>query len=319
VDGVEQVQYWLWQNRVGVSFGLFVLGAVVGSFLNVVIVRLPDPQQSIIKPRSRCPRCGRPIRWFENIPLLSFALLRGRCRGCAEPIGWRYPLVEALTGGLLVALFWQFGPTLALPVHFAFSAALVAIAFIDIDHRIIPNEISLPGILIGFGLSFLGREGFWVDSLIGIAAGGGSLLLLSLVYALIRGREGMGMGDVKLLAMLGAWLGWRSLLFIVLFASLQGVLVTVGMALAGVKLKPPLPEEWELEEQAAAGPDPAASGEASADSSAEASGLAKAEAVEQEEDVGFFGAAIPFGPFMALAAVEYLFLGQWFFDLIAGR
>lgn len=312
MDGVEQVQYWLWQNRIGVSFGLFGLGAMVGSFLNVVIVRLPDPEQSIVKPRSRCPRCARPIRWYENIPLLSYALLRGRCRGCAQPIGWRYPLVEALAGGLLVALFWQVGPTLALPIHFAFSAALVAIAFIDIDHRIIPNEISLPGILIGFGLAFLGREGFWIESLIGIAAGGGGLLLLSLSYALIRGREGMGMGDVKLLAMLGAWLGWRSLLFIVLFASLQGVLITVAMALAGVKLKPPLPEEWELEEQAAAGPDP----EAETAMAAAANGVAE---VEQEEDVGFFGAAIPFGPFLALAAVEYLFLGQWFFDLIAGR
>ncbi len=291
LSAVELFQFWAVTHRWMFAAGLFVLGTVVGSFLNVVIHRLPR-DQSIIKPRSRCPHCGETIRWYDNVPLVSFALLRARCRFCKQKISWRYPLVELLTGALLVAIFIRFGPTRALPIHFAFSAALVAVSFIDLDHRIIPNEISLPGILLGFGCSFLAREGFWVESLIGIGVGGGGLLLLSLAYALIRGREGMGMGDIKLLAMLGAWLGWRSLLFIVLFASLQGVAASVGLALAGVKLKPPLPEEWEIEQEQ--------------------------EEKKEEQEVGFLSAAIPFGPFLALSAVEYLFLGQIFFDWVSG-
>jgi leader peptidase (prepilin peptidase)/N-methyltransferase len=286
---------------------LFLLGATVGSFLNVVIHRLPEPGRSIVRPRSACPACGAAIAWYDNVPLVSFLALRARCRACRAPISWRYPLVEALTGGLLVLLWWRFGLSAALGVHFAFSAALVAISFIDLDHRIIPNEISLPGILVGFGCSFL-WPGFWLDSLIGLVVGGGGLYLLSWGYALVRGRDGMGMGDVKLLAMLGAWLGWRSLLFIVLFASLQGVLASVILVLAGVKLRPPLPEEDELEQdgEAASPPDglPASPPGEPGD--------------EPEEEVGFFSAAIPFGPFLALAAIEYLFLAEWFFGLLTG-
>jgi len=281
---------------------VFLFGATLGSFLNVVICRLPE-DQSIVKPRSRCPACGQSISWYDNIPILSFFLLRRRCRGCGEKISWRYPLVEFVTAALASALWWRWGLSKEMAVHFAFSASLVAVTFIDIDHRIIPNEISLPGILIGFACSFL-WEGMWKDSLIGLLAGGGGLLLVSMLYSLIRGREGMGMGDVKLLAMLGAWLGWQCLLFILLFASVQGVLAAVIMWLCGVKLKPPLPEEWELEEQENAGPD-----ESEADSQADG---------EEEPDTGFMVAAIPFGPFLALSAVEYLFLAEWFYGWIRG-
>ncbi len=280
---------------IGIVLGVF--GAVVGSFLNVVIYRLPIEDRSIVRPRSSCPACGALISWYDNIPIVSFLLLRARCRSCRAHISLRYPLVEALTGGLLVLLWWRFGLSVALAVHFVFSAALVAITFIDIDHRIIPNQISLPGIVIAFGCSFL-WEGFWKDSLIGLLVGGGGLLLLSGGYSLIRKREGMGMGDVKLLAMLGAWLGWQCLLFVLLFASVQGVMASIVMLLSGVKLKPPLPEEWEEEAET---PD------------------AETEEKKEEEETAFLAAAIPFGPFLALAAVEYLFLGSWFYALIRGQ
>ena len=225
---------------------VFLFGATLGSFLNVVIHRLPQ-SESIVKPRSRCPACEHEIRWYDNIPILSFFLLGRKCRDCGQPISFRYPLVEALTAGLALVLWMKFGLSKELVVHFGFTGMLIAITFIDIDHRIIPNEISLPGILIGFACSFL-WEGFWVDSLIGLLVGGGGLLLLSMLYSLIRGREGMGMGDVKLLAMLGAWLGWQCLIFVLLFASIQGVLLAAILWIGGVKLKPPLPEEWEEEE-----------------------------------------------------------------------
>lgn len=275
---------------------VFLFGATLGSFLNVVIHRLPQ-SESIVKPRSKCPACGQPIRWYDNIPILSFFLLKRRCRDCQELISFRYPLVEALTAGLALALWLKFGLSKELAVHFGFTAALIAVTFIDIDHRIIPNEISLPGIVIGFACSFL-WEGFWVSSLIGLLAGGGGLLGLSLLYALIRGREGMGMGDVKLLALLGAWLGWQCLIFVLLFASIQGVLLAVILWISGVKLKPPLPEEWEEEEEDEKEDEPEAAGEEPAPS--------------------FLLAAIPFGPFLAVSAVEYLFLAEWFYGLMRG-
>lgn len=283
-----------------------VFGSLVGSFLNVVICRLPDPEQSIVRPRSRCPACGAPIRWYDNVPILSFFWLRARCRSCRATISWRYPLVEALAAGLALLLMWRFGPSKEWLVHFAFSAALIAVTFIDVDLRIIPNEISLGGMVVGFACSFL-WPGFWKDSLIGLLVGGAGLLLLSEIYFRLRRREGMGMGDVKLLGMLGAWLGWQCLLFVLLFASLQGVVVALVMWLAGVKLAPPLPEEDQQE--------PAGQEEASppAGDGADADG-----GEDGPEPVSLLGAALPFGPFLALAAVEYLFLGQWFYAWIRG-
>jgi len=286
---------------------VFLFGATLGSFLNVVIHRLPR-DESIVKPRSKCPACDHAIRWYDNIPILSFFVLGRKCRDCKASISWRYPLVEALTAGLALALWLKFDLSKELAVHFAFTAALIAITFIDIDHRIIPNEISLPGILIGFACSFLWGD-FWISSLIGLLVGGGGLLLLSLLYSLIRGREGMGMGDVKLLAMLGAWLGWQCLLFILLFASIQGVLTALFLWLSGVKLKPPLPEEWEEDEQEAEPePEPEPAPGASQPSSQS----------EGESEPSFLLAAIPFGPFLAISAVEYLFLAEWFYGLMRG-
>jgi leader peptidase (prepilin peptidase) / N-methyltransferase len=211
-------------------FFIFLLACCVGSFLNVCIYRLPL-DLSIVSPRSFCPQCRAPVRGYDNIPLLSYLLLRGRCRNCGAPISWRYPLVEAITGAFAVVLFWKFGLTLGFFAFFAFTAALIVITFIDMDHRIIPDVISLPGIGMGFLLSFFLPNPSWVESLIGLLAGGGSLYLVAIAYEALTKREGMGGGDVKLLAMIGAWLGWKAVLFTLFFASLSGTLIGGGAML----------------------------------------------------------------------------------------
>lgn len=203
----------------------FILGALVGSFLNVVIHRLPL-DQSIVHPGSRCPSCGAAIRWWQNIPLVSYLFLRGRCAGCGAGISPRYPLVEALMGGLSLAAWLSFGPTPAFAAYFIFLAGLVAVTFIDLDHKIIPDSLSLGGIPLGFAASFVTGVG-WSDSLLGILLGGGSLLAVALGYQLLMKREGMGMGDVKLLAAVGAFLGWKAILFTIFASSVAGA--TVGL------------------------------------------------------------------------------------------
>lgn len=208
----------------------FLLGAVIGSFLNVCIYRIPAGE-SIVRPRSRCGACGSPIRWYQNIPILSFLALRGRCAACGAKISWRYPLVEALTGGLFVLLLWRFGPQPFVLVLLLFAAALVTITFIDLDHQIIPDVISLPGIVVGILCSFLLPWVSWSDSLLGILLGGGSLYLVAAGYSLLSGKEGMGGGDIKLLAMIGAFLGWKAILPIVFFSSVLGTLVGVPLML----------------------------------------------------------------------------------------
>ena len=205
---------------------VFVFGAVVGSFLNVCIYRLPA-EKSIVFPPSACPLCGYQIRWFDNIPIISFLLLGAKCRSCKAPISWRYPLVEALNGILTLLLFMKFGVSLSFLALFIFSSALVAITFIDLDHQIIPDEISLPGIVIGFIFSFFLPWSSWITSLLGILLGGGSLFLVAWGYEKLTGKEGMGGGDIKLLAMMGAFLGWRSILFIIFAASLAGSVIGV--------------------------------------------------------------------------------------------
>lgn len=208
----------------------FVFGAVVGSFLNVCIYRIPA-EQSIVSPPSSCPKCGRRIRWYENIPMISYLLLRGRCSACRTVISLRYPLVEGLTGGLFVLIFWYFGSSAPTLVYWLLAAALVTITFIDLDHQIIPDVISLPGIAVGFVCSFFIPWLTWLDSLLGIVVGGGSLLLVAWGYEKLTGREGMGGGDIKLLAMLGAFLGWQSVLPIIFLSSLAGTLIGVPIML----------------------------------------------------------------------------------------
>ncbi|MFW2368288.1 MAG: prepilin peptidase [Desulforhopalus sp.] len=199
-----------------------LFGAIVGSFLNVVILRLPDQQQSIVFPASHCPVCETSLHWYENIPILSYLLLRGKCGHCSTSISLQYPLVELMMGLLSAALVYRFGLTLSTVCYFFFCAALVVIIFIDIHHQIIPDVISLPGILIGFFCSFLISSVTWQSSLIGLFVGGGVLYAIALIYFMLRKIDGMGGGDIKLLAMIGAWLGWQSLPFVIFASSLTG-------------------------------------------------------------------------------------------------
>ncbi len=219
--------------------GLF--GAAIGSFLNVCIYRIPA-EESVVRPASRCPRCKSPIRWYDNIPVVSWFVLRGKCRDCGEGIPARYAVVEALTALVSIVLFIKFGPTMKFISAFAFSAALIVITFIDLDHQIIPDVISLPGIPIFFlaAVFFMGLS--WWDSLIGVLLGGGILYLIAFFYYLFTRREGMGGGDIKLLAMMGAFLGWKSLLFILLVSSFMGAVAGITlMALKGANWKHAIP------------------------------------------------------------------------------
>jgi len=199
-----------------------IFGAIVGSFLNVVILRLPEENSSVVFPPSHCPRCKARLSWFENIPLLSFLFLRGRCRHCREPISWQYPVVEVLMSLLAAAVAVRFGLSVTAAGYFLFCAALLSIIWIDIHHQIIPDMISLPGILIGFAFSFFNSFITWKSSLIGLLVGGGILYAIALFYFLLRKQEGMGGGDIKLLAMIGAFLGWQSLPFVIFMSSITG-------------------------------------------------------------------------------------------------
>ena len=204
---------------------VFLFGAMVGSFLNVCIHRLPR-DESIVRPRSKCPGCQNQIAWYDNVPVLSYLLLRGRCRSCGTKVSAVYPLVETLTGALAAALLYRFGPGPDGAIYFAFAAALVVITFIDLEFQIIPDVISIPGIPIGWVCAFLALEQVTlVDSLLGALLGGGILYAVASGYYFFTKREGMGGGDVKLLAMIGAFLGWKSVLFTLFAASLVGSVI----------------------------------------------------------------------------------------------
>ena len=209
---------------------VFIFGAVIGSFLNVCIYRIPAGL-SVVKPRSRCPHCESLIRWYHNLPIVSWFLLKGKCAYCGAAVSKRYLLVEALNGVLFALFFYRFAFHPVTPVIWLLVAALVVITFVDLDHQIIPDVISLPGIPIGFLCSFLVPWVSWQDSLVGIVLGGGSLLVIALGYELLTKKEGMGFGDVKLLAMLGAFLGWTAIFPIIFIGSLLGTLVGVPLML----------------------------------------------------------------------------------------
>jgi len=206
-----------------------LFGLVIGSFLNVCIYRLPR-DLSVAWPASRCTTCGREIAWYENIPVLSYAVLRGRCRTCGERISLMYPLIELLTAGVFVATYAAFGPAWLFPIRAVFCAAMVVLLVIDLQHQILPNEITLPGIVVGLAASLVAEPG-WRDALIGAAAGGGVLWLVAWAYERLRHQEGLGLGDVKMLAMIGAFLGWKLMLLTLVGASLLGSL-TAGVLMA---------------------------------------------------------------------------------------
>ncbi|MDQ5987245.1 MAG: Type 4 prepilin-like proteins leader peptide-processing enzyme [Syntrophus sp. SKADARSKE-3] len=237
---------------------IFVLGAIVGSFLNVCIHRIPE-ESSIVFPASHCPKCGKAIRWYDNIPLISYLVLRGRCRDCRERISIRYVVVEGLTAFAALFLYGQFGLGLPFLSAFVFVAALIIITFIDLAHQIIPHAITLPGIPV-FLLAAIFIMGIRpVDAFVGMMTGIGCLYLIAVYYEALTGNEGMGGGDVNLLAMMGAFLGWQSLIFILLIAAFSGAAVGIAIMIArGKNLK----------------------------------------------------YAVPFGPFLSLGAVVYLFFGE---------
>ncbi len=219
----------------------FVFGAVVGSFLNVCIHRLPHAM-SVVLPASHCPACQTPLRAFDNIPLFSFIALRGRCRYCNVQISWRYPLVEGLNGLAYVFAVVKFGLEPATLAYALLLSTLIVVTFIDLDHQIIPNEITFPGMPLGLIAAATVLPIGWLDSLIGLLCGGGVLFFVVWISPYIFGREGMGMGDVKLLAMLGAFLGWKATLLTLLLGSFSGAVVGGGlMATKLIKRSEPIP------------------------------------------------------------------------------
>lgn len=212
----------------------FVLGCMVGSFCNVCICRWPAGE-SVVSPRSRCPKCKNAIAWYDNIPLLSWLLLGAKCRHCSLPISWQYPLVEAVTGVLFLLVYWRFGFSPATPIYMVLSAGLVIATFQDLSDWTIPNEITLPGILAGLGVALIGmtydqsflRVTHPLDALDGITLAAFLICLLDGVTVLLLKKPGMGFGDVKLLAMLGAFLGWKGVIGTLLIASVLGSVIGI--------------------------------------------------------------------------------------------
>ena len=207
------------------SISAFLFGGIVGSFLNVVILRLPNEGESIVFPASHCTSCMTSLHWYENIPILSFLVLRGRCSHCKAKISFQYPLVELSMALLAAALVQQFGLSINTAGYFLFCAALLVIIWIDSHHQIIPDVISLPGIVLGLLFSLVSPTLHWKASLFGVLVGGGVLYAIALLYYLWRKVDGMGGGDIKLLAMIGAFLGWQALPFVILASSLSGTVV----------------------------------------------------------------------------------------------
>ena len=202
-----------------------LFGAVIGSFLNVCIYRLPLGR-SVVSPGSACGACGHALAWFENIPVLSYALLGGRCRACRAHISIRYVVVELITASMFAAAWWFYGPSLLLASRLVLGCILIVLFAIDLEHHLLPNVITLPGIAAGLAFSVVTDPG-WLDALIGIVVGGGLLWAVAEIYYRVRGEEGLGMGDVKMLAMIGAFVGWKLTLVTLMMASFSGSILGV--------------------------------------------------------------------------------------------
>ena len=211
------------------SIFILLLGLIIGSFLNVCIHRLPLGE-SPAWPGSHCPRCHAPLKWYDNIPVISYVILSGRCRACRNPISLRYPIVELLTSGLFVGAYLLYQPPLMIQ-RLVFGCAMIVLFFVDLEHHRLPNEITVPGIVVGFLFSLFMSPG-WLSSLIGILVGGGVLWLLGAVWFYIRHEEGMGFGDVKMLAMIGAFLGWKLTVATLLVSTILGSVIGLSMIAA---------------------------------------------------------------------------------------
>jgi leader peptidase (prepilin peptidase)/N-methyltransferase len=206
-------------------------GAVIGSFLNVCIYRLPLGK-SVMWPASACPGCNRPLSWYENIPVVSWVVLRARCRTCGAAIGIRYPIIEALTAAMFGVAWWYYGPGVLLASRLIFGCALIVLFAIDLEHHLLPNIITLPGIVVGLIFSFFTEPG-WMASVVGAVLGGGALFAIAEAYYRVRHEEGLGMGDVKMLAMVGAFLGWKLTLLTLMLASLSGTVIGLLLIATG--------------------------------------------------------------------------------------
>lgn len=284
----------------------FLVGLNIGSFLNVVIARVPEGL-SIVAPGSRCPRCLSPIRWYDNVPLVSWVLLRAKCRKCGLPISARYPTVELLTAFLALAVAREHPPGPWAGALFVFVCLLVAITYIDLDHWIIPHVLTWPGIVVGLCAGVWAPDRGVLDGVWGALAGFGVFALIGFVGAKVFKKEALGQGDWWLLAMIGAFLGWKALLPVVLLASLQGTVVGVLLIVAGRgQTGEPAPAAGEATAPPA-GPAPEPAGETAPLPEVAATGREE----EEEEDWVPPKNAVPFGPFLALAALEQLFVGDW--------
>jgi leader peptidase (prepilin peptidase)/N-methyltransferase len=217
------------ETLLAVAYGW--LGLAVGSFLNVCIHRLPRGG-SIVHPPSRCPRCGSQLRWFDNIPVLSYVWLRGRCRGCATRISLRYPIVELVTLGVFLLHYAVWGWDPILVPRLVFACALIVLFAIDLDHHLLPNLVTLPGIVLGLLCSLVFPPGI-IEAALGVLLGGGVLWAIGEAYYRVTGQEGMGGGDVKMLAMIGAFLGWKLVLVTLVFSSVAGSII--GLLVIAIK------------------------------------------------------------------------------------
>jgi len=261
-----------------------LVGALVGSFLNVVIARVPAGL-SVVHPRSRCPACQRPIAWYDNVPVLSWLLLRGRCRGCSKPISLRYPVVEALVAGAAVLAWRRHGLSAAALAELAFVALCLALAAIDLDTWLLPNALTWPLLGLGLAAGVLGLSAApsAASAALGAGIGFGAFALVSVVGARLLKKEALGFGDVWLLGGLGAWLGAAALLPVVMLGSIQGAVV--GLLLMAIGKAQPGPPEG--------APEPAS-----------------------DDDWIPPRNAVPYGPFLVAGALEWLFLGDWLARLV---
>jgi leader peptidase (prepilin peptidase) / N-methyltransferase len=276
----------------------FAAGASVGSFLNVVVARVPAGE-SVVRPRSRCPVCRNPIAWFDNLPVLSWLLLRGQCRVCRTRISFRYPLVEILGGCAALVAVTRHGLSLPALAEFGFAAALLALSFIDLDTWLLPHVITIPLLVVGVGLSALSLTAApsLLSSAGGAAAGWLSFAAVSIVGEKIMKKEALGFGDVWLLGGIGAWLGLPGLLPVVLLASIQGTVV--GLALL-------------LTDRAQPGPPEPAPTPAVVDDPAGS----PAPMLDPDADWVPPRNAVPFGPFLAAGALEWLWLQGWLAQVV---